>query len=118
LDGDGYLVITDRVKDVIIRGGENISSREVEEVLADAPGVGDIAVCAAPDGVWGELVCAVVVPRPDPPTLETLREHCRRRGLAPHKFPARMVVVDELPRTPAGKVRKRDLRPLLERAQR
>jgi acyl-CoA synthetase (AMP-forming)/AMP-acid ligase II len=112
-DDDGYLVITDRAKDVIIRGGENISSREVEETLAGAPGVADIAVCAAPDDVWGEVVCAVVVPSANPPTLATLREHCRSRGLAPHKFPTSMVVIDKLPRTPAGKVRKRDLRPLL-----
>jgi acyl-CoA synthetase (AMP-forming)/AMP-acid ligase II len=114
-DSDGYLVVTDRVKDIIIRGGENISAREVEEVLASAAGVREVAVCAAPDQVWGEIVCAVVVPGPAAPTLEALREHGSSAGLAGHKLPARLVLVDALPRTAAGKVRKTDLRPLVAR---
>jgi acyl-CoA synthetase (AMP-forming)/AMP-acid ligase II len=114
LDPDGYLILTDRVKDIIIRGGENISSREVEEVLADAPGVAQLAVCPAPDPTWGEIVCVVVVADGTvAPTLDDLRDHARERGLSAHKLPARLVITDELPRTPAGKVRKRDLRPLL-----
>jgi acyl-CoA synthetase (AMP-forming)/AMP-acid ligase II len=113
-DPDGHLIITDRVKDIVIRGGENISAREVEEVLADAPGVVEIAICAASDPTWGEVVCAVVVvDATAPPTLDGLQAHARDRGLSAHKLPARMVITDELPRTPAGKVRKRDLRPLL-----
>jgi acyl-CoA synthetase (AMP-forming)/AMP-acid ligase II len=114
-DPDGYLVITDRVKDIIIRGGENISAREVEEVLADVAGVAEVAVCAAPDPTWGEVVCAVLVVAAgaSAPTLEALQDHARTGGLAGHKLPAKLVITDELPRTPAGKVRKRDLRPLL-----
>lgn len=112
-DEDGHLVVTDRVKDLIIRGGENISAREVEEALAGAPGVAEVAVCAAPDDVWGEVVCAVVVPDDARPSLAALQAHGRRAGLAAHKLPARLVVADDLPRTPAGKVRKRDLRGLL-----
>ena len=114
-DEDGYLVVTDRVKDIIIRGGENISAREVEEVLARHPAVAEVAVCAAPDDVWGEAVCAVVVPRDDQeePTVEALGELASSAGLAAHKLPTRVVITDALPRTAAGKVRKRDLRPLL-----
>ena len=114
-DGDGYLVITDRVNDIIIRGGENVSAREVEDVLADAPGVAEVAVCAAPDPTWGEAVCAVVVAAAlaPPPSLAGLQAHARARGLPSHKQPVRLVLTNELPRTPAGKVRKRDLRPLL-----
>jgi acyl-CoA synthetase (AMP-forming)/AMP-acid ligase II len=112
LDADSYLVVTDRVKDIIIRGGENISAREVEEALAGAPGVAEVAVCPAPDATWGEIVAAVVVPDGDV-TLDALIAHAHWSGLAAHKHPARLVVVETLPRTPAGKVRKRDLRPLL-----
>jgi cyclohexanecarboxylate-CoA ligase len=114
-DPDGYLVVTDRVKDVIIRGGENISAREVEEALAGAAGVREIAVCAAPDQTWGEIVCAVVVPGEEVPTLESLRKRGTSAGLARHKLPARLLVVGTLPRTAAGKVRKADLRHLLAR---
>jgi acyl-CoA synthetase (AMP-forming)/AMP-acid ligase II len=110
LDPDGHLVITDRVKDIIIRGGENISAREVEEVLLAHPDVAQVAVCAAPDPVFGEVPAAVVV---GSPTLESLLEHCASAGLAPFKHPARLVLVDDLPPTTAGKVVKRGLRPLL-----
>ncbi len=115
VDADGYLVVTDRVKDVIIRGGENISAREVEEVLGRLEAVAEVAVCAAPDEVWGEVVCAVVVPRDGRPAprLQDLREAAAASGLAAHKVPTRVVLTDTLPRTAAGKVRKRDLRSLL-----
>jgi acyl-CoA synthetase (AMP-forming)/AMP-acid ligase II len=113
-DPDGYLVITDRVKDVIIRGGENISAREVEDLLADHPAVAEVAVTSAPDPVWGETVCAFVLPRPlAVPLLEDLVAHALARGLAAHKAPTRLVLVADFPRTAAGKVRKRDLRQLL-----
>ena len=115
-DDDGYLVVTDRVKDIIIRGGENISAREVEEVLARHPAVAEVAVCSDPDEVWGEAVCAVVVSRDGAgdPTIDELVALTDAAGLAPHKRPTRVVHTDALPRTAAGKVRKRDLRPLLE----
>jgi acyl-CoA synthetase (AMP-forming)/AMP-acid ligase II len=112
-DPDGYLVVTDRVKDIIIRGGENISAREVEEALAGTAGVRELAICAAPDRVWGEVVCAVVVPGQETPTLEALRERGMSAGLASHKLPARLVLAGTLPRTAAGKVRKTDLRQLV-----
>jgi cyclohexanecarboxylate-CoA ligase len=114
-DEDGYLVVTDRVKDIIIRGGENISAREVEEVLARHSAVAEVAVCATPDEVWGESVCAVVVPHDGTrgPTVQELELFASSAGLAPHKFPSKVVLTDSLPRTAAGKVRKRDLRPLL-----
>ncbi len=114
-DADGYLVVTDRVKDVIIRGGENISAREVEDVLAGHEAVAEVAVCAAPDEVWGEAVCAVVVLREGHPlpSLDDLRQVAAASGLAAHKAPSRVVLADGLPRTAAGKVRKRDLRSLL-----
>jgi cyclohexanecarboxylate-CoA ligase len=115
LDADGYLIVTDRVKDIIIRGGENISAREVEEVLGLHPSIAEVAVCAAPDKLFGEAVCAVVVARggvPEP-SLDELIDHARRLGLAPHKLPSRLVVLLELPRTASGKVKKRDLRPFL-----
>jgi len=114
-DEDGYLVVTDRVKDIIIRGGENISAREVEEVLSRLPGLAEVAVCAAPDEPWGEAVCAVVVPRDGwtAPTVRELHEVAASAGLAAHKVPTKVVVTEALPRTAAGKVRKRDLRSLL-----
>jgi cyclohexanecarboxylate-CoA ligase len=114
-DKDGYLVVTDRVKDIIIRGGENISAREVEEVLALHPAVAEVAVCATPDEVWGESVCAVVVPNDGTqgPTAQALGHFASSAGLAPHKLPTTVVLTDSLPRTAAGKVRKRDLRSLL-----
>ncbi len=114
-DEDEYLVVTDRVKDIIIRGGENISAREVEEVLARHPDVAEVAVCAMPDEVWGESVCAVVVPRGGTlePTVQVLGHFASSAGLAPHKLPTKVVLTDSLPRTAAGKVRKRDLRSLL-----
>jgi non-ribosomal peptide synthetase component E (peptide arylation enzyme) len=109
-DSDGYLVVTDRIKDIIIRGGENISAREVEDVLATHPAVREVAVCAAPDEAFGESVAAFVIAGRDGPSLDELIEHARSAGLAPHKLPTRLVIVDELPRTAAGKVRKRALR--------
>jgi cyclohexanecarboxylate-CoA ligase len=113
-DPDGYLVITDRLKDIIIRGGENISAREVEDALATHPAVSEVAVCAAPDELWGEHVCAFVRPAPgSAPDLAGLAAHVLEAGLASHKVPAQLVVVDDFPRTSAGKIRKQELRALL-----
>ncbi|HEY0215670.1 MAG TPA: AMP-binding protein [Cellulomonas sp.] len=123
LDPDGYLRIVGRAKDVIIRGGENISAAEVEAVLRDCPGVRDAAVVAMPDRRLGECACAFLVPEPGPaarpgtvrvPDVAALRQEFLARGLAKYKIPARVVVVDDLPRSPAGKVRKDLLR---ERAE-
>ncbi|MDP3674265.1 MAG: AMP-binding protein [Novosphingobium sp.] len=110
-DADGYLVITDRLKDVIIRGGENISSREVEDVLFAHPGVVEAAVVAAPDERLGEIVCAFVVAAPGAePTLESLRAHFAAAGLARAKAPERLEIVSGLPRNATGKVLKHELR--------
>ncbi|MGH3247176.1 MAG: AMP-binding protein [Trebonia sp.] len=111
LDGDGYLTVTDRLKDIIIRGGENISSKEVEDLLITHPAVADVAVIPAPDPVLGERVCAVIVLRPGCSFgLDEARAHFAAAGAARQKTPEVIVLVDELPRTPAGKVRKDVLR--------
>jgi acyl-CoA synthetase (AMP-forming)/AMP-acid ligase II len=106
LDEDGFFYFVDREKDVIRRGGENISSQEVEAALRAHPAVADVAVVAVPDDVLGERVAAVVIPAGDePPTLEELRA-CGRAVLAEYKLPERLVVRDELPRTGSGKIQK------------
>ena len=111
LDTDGYLTITDRLKDIIIRGGENISSKEVEDVLITHPAIADVAVIASPDPAMGERVCAVVVPCSGLSfRVEEARAHFAAEGVARQKAPEVIMVVDELPRTPAGKVRKEILR--------
>ena len=112
LDANGCLTITDRIKDIIIRGGENISAREVEEVLAAHPKVMEAAAVATPDPRYGERVCAFVVVRNerDPLTFDEMTEHFRAAGIAKQKIPERLELVGELPRTLAGKVQKFRLR--------
>src|SRR5947208_2005752 len=106
LDDDGYLAITDRKKDIIIRGGENISAREVEEVLAKHPKVQEAAVTAVPDERYGERVCAFVVTGGRELTLEDVVGHFEEKGVAKQKTPERLEIVTEFPRTLAGKVQK------------
>ena len=108
LDDDGYLVISDRKKDVIISGGENVSSIEVEDALMSHPDVREVAVIGIPDGKWGEMVTALVVADGDV-TGEALIAHCRT-VLAGYKCPKRVDFVDELPRTATGKLQKFKLR--------
>ncbi len=111
LDADGYLTVTDRLKDIIIRGGENVSSKEVEDLLITHPAVADVAVIPAPDPAMGERVCAVVVLRPGFSFgIDEARAHIAAAGAARQKTPEVIVLVDELPRTPSGKVRKDVLR--------
>jgi cyclohexanecarboxylate-CoA ligase len=111
LDADGYLTVTDRLKDIIIRGGENISSKEVEDLLVTHPAVADVAVIPAPDPLLGERVCAVVVTRPGFSfDVDQARTHFAAAGVARQKTPEVIMLVDELPRTPSGKVRKDVLR--------
>jgi acyl-CoA synthetase (AMP-forming)/AMP-acid ligase II len=110
LDDDGYLTIHDRLRDVVVTGGENVYPREVENVLVDHPAVADAAVIGVPDVTWGEIVHAVVVVTPGRTVeLDELREHCRSR-LAGFKLPRGLTVVGELPRNASGKVRKAELR--------
>jgi acyl-CoA synthetase (AMP-forming)/AMP-acid ligase II len=112
LDEEGYLTITDRVKDVIIRGGENVSAAEVEGALQTLPGVAEVAVVAAPDARLGEHGCAMLRMRPgaEPLTLEDLARHLAEIGLARQKWPEELRLVEDFPRTASGKIRKVDLR--------
>jgi acyl-CoA synthetase (AMP-forming)/AMP-acid ligase II len=108
---EGYLTIVDRKKDIIIRGGENISSKEVEDLLVQHPAVADAAAVAAPDPRLGEKVCAFVVLRPGCELdLEGIRRHFEAAGVAIQKTPERLEVVSELPRGHGGKVLKVELR--------
>jgi len=111
LDKDGYLYIDDRKKDMIVSGGENVASSEVERVLYEHEAVLEAAVVAMPDARWGEVPRAFVVRKPghDSLTAEALIAHCRAR-LAGFKTPKEIMFLDALPRTPSGKVLKRQLR--------
>jgi acyl-CoA synthetase (AMP-forming)/AMP-acid ligase II len=116
IDEDGLLSVVDRVKDVIVSGGENVASREVEDVLHGHPGVADVAVVGLPDERWGERVTAVVVRRDGVPVAaEELIERSRAH-LAGFKAPRTVVFVDALPRNAAGKVLKQQLRDALTTA--
>jgi acyl-CoA synthetase (AMP-forming)/AMP-acid ligase II len=109
IDNDGYLVISDRKKDVIITGGENVSSIEVEDALMSHEAVKEVAVIGIPDEKWGELVTALVVTDGSPVTAEELIAHCRK-SLAGYKLPKRVEFVDSLARTATGKLQKFKLR--------
>ena len=110
VDADGFLYLTDRMKDMIVSGGENIASSEVERVIYEMPEVLEAAVIGVPDPQWGEVPVAVIAARPgETVTLEALQAHCRRQ-LAGFKVPKRLALKDALPRNPSGKVLKRVLR--------
>ena len=111
LDTEGYLTITDRKKDIIVRGGENISSKEVEDVLASHPSIAEAAAVGAADDTYGERVCAFVVVNAGTQFgLDDAARHFADCGLARQKTPERIVLVPELPRTASGKVQKHLLR--------
>lgn len=110
LDRDGFLFLTDRKKDMIISGAENIASSEVERVLFELPQVMEVAAIGVPDERWGERVVAVVVTRPGSTLTEAeMQAHCRAR-LAAYKVPKQLILREALPRNPSGKVLKRVLR--------
>ena len=123
-DQGQYYRFAGRHKDIVIRGGMNISSEEIENLLMSHADVRDVAVIGLPDAIMGERVCAVVVPKADASlTLPQLIEHLRSvKEVAAYKWPESLVLVEELPRNPVGKVLKRELReryapsPLTERA--
>jgi acyl-CoA synthetase len=112
VDADGYLTITDRLSDVIIRGGENVSAAEVEELLMEMDAIAEVAVVAAPDERLGERAAAVfrVMPGAAAPTLDDVRAHLEAVGLARQKWPESLHHVDDFPRTPSGKIQKFRLR--------
>jgi acyl carrier protein len=114
LDAEGFLHLTDRKKDLIISGGSNVSSVEVENALYEHPAVVDVAVVGVPHPVLGEDVAAAVVVRS--PTSERELQDVVRARLAEHKVPHRVVLVDRLPRNPSGKVLKSEVRDLIAAA--
>ncbi|MBY4575511.1 cyclohexanecarboxylate-CoA ligase [Gordonia paraffinivorans] len=112
MDADGFVRVTGRTKDIVIRGGMNISVREVEDKLAGHPDIESLAVVGMPDPQLGEKVCCYLVAKPghSVPTVETLRSYLTDRGVAIQKTPERVVSVDELPMTATGKIQKHVLR--------
>jgi acyl-CoA synthetase (AMP-forming)/AMP-acid ligase II len=113
---DGYLVVTGRAKDIIIRHGENISPKEVEDILIGHPSIAEIAVVGVPDERTGELACAVIVASGQgAPDLADLAELLMREGVAKFKIPEEIVVWDALPKNDAGKILKHQIRATLTR---
>jgi acyl-CoA synthetase (AMP-forming)/AMP-acid ligase II len=116
-DDDGYLTITDRKSDIIIRGGENISAVEVEEALLGMPGVAEAVVVATPDATYGEHATALLRMHPghDLPPIDEVRARCEACGMARQKWPEQLHKVDDFPRTASGKVQKFKVRQDLTR---
>lgn len=112
MDADGYVRVTGRLKDIVIRGGLNISVRQIEDLLIAHPAVAGVAVVAMPDPTMGERACCFLVPEQGcaPLTLEDISRYLLDHGLAIQKVPERLVVVPELPTTPTGKIQKNLLR--------
>jgi non-ribosomal peptide synthetase component E (peptide arylation enzyme) len=112
IDDLGYVTVTGRLKDVIIRKGENISAKEVEDLLFSHPDVADVAVIGLPDAEVGERCCAVLVAKDaaNPPSFDALVAHLKAEGLMTQKLPERIEFLPSLPRNPAGKVLKHELR--------
>ena len=113
IDADGYVRITGRLKDLIIRGGVNISPAPIENALADHPDVNAVAVIGHPDERLGERICAVVVAHGEAPSLDGLIAHAQAKRLPKHYWPEVLRVVESMPMTPAGKIRKTDLRAIV-----
>ena len=110
IDAEGYISIVDRKKDMINSGGENVASREVEEMIYGLPAVAEVAVIGVPHPKWIEAVVAVVVVKRDHQLVEeAVVAHCRAH-MAHFKVPKRVILTDSLPKNPSGKILKRDLR--------
>ena len=111
IDTEGYVSITGRLKDIIIRKGENISAKEIEDLLYAHPSIADAAVIGLPDAASGERACAVVVLKAEASfTKDEMVEYLRSQQLSMHKVPEQLEFVEALPRNPSGKVLKKDLR--------
>ena len=108
MDAEGYVKITGRRKELIIRGGANISPLEIEQALFGEPGIGQLAIVGIPDKRLGERICACVVADPggENPTLADLVAITRRKGLAKNKWPEHLQIIEALPMTSAGKLRR------------
>ena len=110
MDEEGYVFITDRMKDLIIKGGENISPREIEEAIHQHEAVAEVGVFGIPDKTFGEEICAAVVLRENSTlTLEELRAHCAQH-LTKFKLPSKLIIMADLPKNATGKILKRALR--------
>lgn len=112
LDEDGFVIITGRLKDIIIRHGENISAKQIEDLLYEHPSVQDVAVIGLPDETTGERACAVVSTPPDadPLTLASMQDYLSGAGLRKQALPEQLELVNEIPRNPSGKILKQNLR--------
>jgi len=106
LDESGYLRITGRLKDLIIRGGVNISPVPIEDAMSSHPDISGVAVIGYPDERMGELLCAVIIPKKGIPSLESLNNFLREKGIPKYHCPELLRIVDKFPSTPAGKIRK------------
>ncbi|MFT4823731.1 MAG: acyl-CoA synthetase [Halioglobus sp.] len=118
LTPEGAILITDRKKDIIIRGGENLSAKEIEDALHEHPDIREVAIVAMPHERLGEGVCAYIIPASDQHNLSQaeIARFTESLGLARQKIPERVILVDDLPRTPSGKVKKNTLRDELSAA--
>ncbi|MDA3038283.1 MAG: AMP-binding protein [Actinomycetota bacterium] len=114
MDSDGYISISGRTKDIVIRGGENVPVKEVEDVLLRHPAVANVAVIAQPHERLGEIGCAVIVAVGAPPTLADLTAFLAEQKVTPQFWPEALQVVEEFPMTPSGKIQKYRLRQLVE----
>jgi acyl-CoA synthetase (AMP-forming)/AMP-acid ligase II len=111
IDAEGFVSITGRLKDIIIRKGENISAKEIEDLLFAHPAIADAAVIGLPDEKSGERACAVVVCKPDSTiSFDDMVSFLKTAQLSVHKIPEQLEIVTALPRNPSGKVLKKDLR--------
>ena len=117
LDGDGYLTISGRVKDIIVRSGEKFSAKEIEDLLFEHPKVRSVAIVPMPDAAVGERACAFVLPAEGsaPPTLAELVRFLEAREISRRKLPERLELVDEMPLTASGKILKQALRERIAR---
>ena len=110
LSDSGHLTISDRIKDIIIRGAENISAKEVEDQLHEWAAISEVSLVAIPDAIYGERGCAFIQVAGEPVTLDDMRVYLASTSLEKFKWPEQVVIVEDFPRTASGKVRKRALR--------